>query len=398
MSSAAQQNTAQPTIARRPMRARSTRHIPTVLVWQIVAVTVLMLLATRSWWGLGGAAVVLLLAILLSVPVNGRSLWATLRVHRRFIARRQHRVEAPDLPSELVPLGQWLPRLQVTQTKSAAGGEIGVVADGNSWAALLELTSDDVLIVDHGAELNLESLGDLIQQDDVVFAGIQVVTLTVPAPTQAMLTPDSPAMVSYLEIVGADATPPAVRRTWITLRLDPKLCLEAVDRRGSGLAGVLATLRFGLHRAQATLKRQGVATRALDPIAIAEVLSLASGAAPQHEGERTRETWRQWSCDSLVHETRTISSFGSDPTANYQALLDAAAQCPAMMVLTSFTLSPGQSARGAVRHVCHNEEQAAAADEELIPELSGRLSFGPLGGVQVPGMLATVPLGRQVES
>lgn len=389
---------AQPNSARLPMGARSMRHIPAVLAWQLVVVTALLFLATRTWWGLVAAALVLLSAILLTVPVNGRSLWATLSMHRRFTVRRRALVESPDLPGELVPLGQWLPRLQISQTKSAAGGEIGVVSDGSSWAALLELTSDDVLIVDHGAELNLESLGELIQQDDVLFAGIQVVTLTVPAPTAAMLTPDSPAMSSYLEIVGGHATPPAVRRTWIALRLDPKLCLEAVNRRGSGLSGVLATLRFGLHRAQATLKRQGVATRALDPLSISEVLALASGASPHHEGERTRETWRQWSCDSLVHETRTISSYGSDPTANYQALLDSVAQCPAMMVLTSFTISPGQPPRGAVRHVCHDEEQAAASDEALVPELAGHLSFGPLGGVQVPGMLATVPLGRQVDA
>ncbi len=389
---------AQPGSARMPLRTRSTRHIPMVLAWQVVLVTVLLLLVGRTWWHLGAAAAVLLVAILLTVPVNGRSLWAAVRVRRQFSARRRGLVEAPDLPPELVPLGQWLPRLQITQTRSAAGGEIGVVADGTSWAALLELTSDDVLVVDHGAELNLEGLGELIQQDDVLFAGIQVVTLTVPAPTEAMLTDGSPAAASYREILGGAAVPPAVRRTWITLRMDPRLCLEAVDRRGSGLAGVLATLRFGLHRAQATLKRQGVATRALDPHAISEVLALASGASPHHEGQRTQETWKQFSCDGLVHETRTISSFGSDPTANYQALLDAVAQCPAMMVLTSFTLSPGQSARGAVRHICHDEEQAAASDEELIPELAGRLSFGPLGGVQVPGMLATVPLGRQVES
>lgn len=389
---------AQPSTARLPMRARTTRHIPAVLAWQLVVVAALLLLATGTWWGLGGASVVLLAAILLSVPVNGRSLWATLRVRRQFTTRRRDLVESPDLPAELVPLGQWLPRLQVSQTTSAAGGDIGVVADGTSWAALLELASDDALIVEHGAELNLESLGELIQQDDVLFAGVQVVTLTIPAPTAAMLTPDSPAMASYLEILGGEATPPAVRRTWIALRLDPKLCLEAVGRRGSELAGVLATLRFGLHRAEASLKRKGVATRALDPLAIAEVLALASGASPHHvEDPRTAETWRQWSCDSLVHETRTISSFGPDPTANYQALLDAVAHSPAMMVLTSFTLSPGQPPRGAVRHVSHGEQQAAAADEELISELTGRLAFGPLGGVQVPGMLATVPLGRQVD-
>ncbi len=385
----------QPSVARQPLRARSTRYIPVALLGQLVLMAVLVMIASRSWWGAAGAALVVLLAILFLVPVNGRALWATLRARYRFAARRRSFAEEPDLPAELVPLGQWLPQLQITQTRSAAGGDIGVVADGTSWTALLELTSDDILIVDRGAELNLESLAQLTQQDDVTFAGIQVVTLTVPAPTRAMLTADSPAMSSYPEIIGAAGTPPAVRRTWIALRLDPTQCLEAVHRRGNGLAGVLATLRFGLHRAEATLKRQGVATRALDSLAISEVLALTSGASPLHEGERSRETWRQWSCDSLVHETRTISSFGDRPTVNYQALLDSAASCPAMMVLTSFTLFPGRPPAGAVRHVCHDEEHASAADEELVAELAGRLSFGPLGGMQVPGMLATVPLGRQ---
>lgn len=391
MSSSVQQSAARPSL-----RARSTRFIPVVIVAQLVVVAVLLFLATRSWWGVMVAALILLLVILLSVPVNGRALWATVRARRRYGARRKAVVRTPDLPAGLIPLGQWLPHLQIIQTRSAAGGEIGVVADGTSWSALLELTSDDILIVDRGAELNLESLGQLTQQDDVVFAGIQVSTLTVPAPTRAMLTPDSPVMASYPEILGAAVTPPAVRRTWIALRLDPRLCLEAVHRRGNGLDGVLATLRFGLHRSQAVLKRQGVSTRALDPLAISEVLALTSGASPSHEGERSHEAWRQWTCDSLVHETRAIPSFGADPTANYQALLDATASCPAMMVLTSFTLTPGRPPAGAVRQVCHDGDQAAAADEELVAALAGRLSFGPLGGVQVPGMLATVPLGRQV--
>ena len=391
---------AQPTLARLPMRARSTRHLPLVLAWQVVVVVVLSLVALRTVWGVVAAGLVLLAAILLTVPVNGRSLFSTMRVRRRFTTRRRGHPGTPEESVDLASLRHWLPQLHVSQTRSAAGGEIGVVADGASWTALLEFTSDDLLISDHGAKLNLESLGELVRHDDVLFAGIQLVTLTVPAPTTAMLIPGSPAAASYLEIVGVDATPPAVRRTWIALRLDPRLCLEAVNRRGSGLAGVLATLRFGLHRAQATLKRQGVATRALDPLSIGEVLRLASGSAPaQHDGQgQTEERWRQLISDSLVHETRGVSSFGSDPTASYQALLDAAAQCPAMMVLTSFTISPGHPPRGAVRHVCHDEEQAAASDEELVGDLAGVLSFGPLGGVQVPGLLATVPLGRQVET
>lgn len=389
--------TAQLSSARLPLRARSTRYLPMALFWQVVVVVALLFAAQRSLPGLVAAGAVVLLAMLLTLPVNGRSLFSTLRVRASYGNRRRNLVAEPEQPAPLVPLGQWLPHLHVTETRNVYGGEIGVVGDGESWTGLLEISSDDNLISDRGSELDLELLGALTRQDDVVFAGIQVVTLTVPAPTSAMITPGSPALQSYLEIVGPEATPPAVRRTWVALRLDPRLCLEAVARRGSGQVGVFATLRFGLHRAQAALKRQGVSAEALDPIAISEVLGLTSGASDEFRDERTRETWRQWACDGLVHETRAIRSFGSDPTAAYRALLDSVAQSPAMMVLTSFTVSPGQPAAGAIRHVSHNEEQAAASDEELVAEMGSRFSFGPLGGTQVPGMLATIPLGRQVD-
>lgn len=390
--------TTQLTTATLPVHARSTRYLPMAIFWQLVVVAALLLIARGQLWGYLVAGAVVLVAMLLTLPVNGRSLLSTLLAGRRYAARRRRRVADPDHPAELVPLGEWLPHLEVTQTRNVHGGEIGVVADGASWSALLELTSDDALLADRGAEFDLTSLSALSRMDDVVFAGVQVVTLTVPGPSQAMLTPDSPALKAYLEVAGENATPPAVRRTWVALRLDPRLCLEAVARRGSGTAGVFATLRFGLHRAQALLKRQGVATEALDPIGIAEVLGLTTNAATEHGEERTSESWKQWRCDGMVHETRTVRSFGSDPTANYQALLDSAAQTPAMMVITSFTISPGEPARGAIRHVTHNEAQADAADEELIAELTGRLRFGPLGGTQVPGLLATIPLGRQVDS
>lgn len=390
--------TTQLSAATLPVHARSTRYLPMVVAWQLVIVAALLLVAQKQIWSFVAAGLVLLVAMLLTLPVNGRSLLATLLTRRRFGARRRRLVADPDQPAELVPLAQWLPHLEVTQTRNVHGGEIGVVADGSSWSALLELTSDDAIVADRGAGFDMTSLGALTRQDDVVFAGIQVITLTVPGPSQAMLTPDSPALKAYLEVVGEAATPPAVRRTWVALRLDPRLCLEAVARRGNGTAGVFATLRFGLHRAQALLKRQGVLTEALDPLGIAEVLALTSGASSEHSEDRTKESWKQWTCDGMVHETRIVRSFGSDPTANYQALLDSAAQTPAMMVITSFTISPGQPARGAIRHVTHNEAQADAADEELIAELTGRLRFGPLGGTQVPGLLATIPLGRQVDS
>lgn len=239
-------------------------------------------------------------------------------------------------------------------------------------------------------------LGSLTQQDDVVFSAIQVVTLTVPAPSTAMLPDNSPAATAYREIVGTD-TPPAIRRTWIALRLDPRLCLEAVGRRGSGQVGVFATLRFGLHRAQATLKRNGMLTEPLDPMGISEVLALTTGSSYDGGTQRSREEWEQWICDSLIHETRAVRGFAQTPSADYQALLDVATATPAMFVVTSLTVSPGEPPHGAVRLATSNEEQATAADEFTMASVPGNLRIGPRAGNQVPGLLATVPLGRRME-
>lgn len=378
-----------------PRRTRSTRFIGLVVAWQLVLVAVLALALQKQVWALAAAAVLLLAAILLTIPVNGRTLGTTLRIRLRFASRARHRVETPDVTPELVPLAQWAPRLEVTQIKDAHDGEIGVVADGTSWCGILEVGSDNSLFTDRGAKLDLSVLGSLTRQDDVVFAGIQMVTYTVPGPAAAMLPASSPAVQAYREIAGA-ATPPAIRRTWLALRLDPRLCLEAVDRRGSGQVGVFATLRFGLHRAQATLKRHGMATEPLDPMGIADVLSLTAGASDHAGPGRSSEGWEQWNCDGLIHETRELNGFGDAPSALYQGLLDVVTQTPAMFAVTSITVSPGEPPRGAVRLVTSSLEQAKTADEYVMSAVQRDLRIGPRGGNQVPGLLATIPLGRQV--
>lgn len=380
-----------------PMRARSTRYVPLVVFWQLVIAAALAMVLMQQAWAYVVAAVLPLVGLLVTVPVNGRTLPKTLLHRRAYGKRRRAFVEEPDHPQDLVPLAQWLPELEITQIKDAHEGEIGVVADGTSWVGILELSSDMQFFSDRGNLLNLDELGQLTRQDDVTFAGIQVATFTVGAPTRAMLPGDSPAVASYREILGEDDPPPAVRRTWLALRLDPRLCLEAVGRRGLGQNGVFATLRFGLHRAQTMLKRRGVNTEPLDPMQIGDVLGLMSGAGPEPRDERTHEEWEQWFCDGLVHESRAVQSFGRNLSSGYQSLLDAVAQAPAMMACTSFTVSPGEPARGAVRLVTSNDDQARDADEAVQSLLPASVRLGPRGGSQVPGLLATIPLGRQVD-
>lgn len=365
--------------------------------WELAIIGVVLFALTGTTRGFVVAGVIAVLALVAGVPVKGRSLvgWAWTGIG--FLNRRAgHVPDPPDMPVDLVPLAQWVPGLSVNQTRSAQGAEVGVVTDGNSWTGVLALNSDDVLVADSGEKIDLDALSGLTRQDDIVFAGLQVVTYTVPAPARVLLPEGSPAPRSYAEVAGPDG-PPAVRMTWLCVRLDPRLCLEAVARRGASTDGIYATLRFGMHRVQAALKRQGIVTRALNPLEIYDVLSLTSGSTPDHGEQRSREGWTTWQCDGLFHSGRHVRSWGANKSIGYQSLLEALNAAPVLFAVTSFTWDAGSNATGAVRLVAPTAELVTTAAEQLATELpsSVRLSFA--AGSQVPTLLATVPLGKQVE-
>ena len=65
-----------------------------------------------------------------------------------------------------------------------------------------------------------------------------------------------------------------------------------------------------------------------------------------------------------------------------------------MAVVTSLTITPGDRPRGALRLVAPDRDEAARAGDALAAGLPTGLRTGRPGGVQVPGLVATVPLGR----
>lgn len=382
-------------VAVRTPQGASARAWARSFGFEIAALVILLLVLTGTTRSYVIAGVVGALSLLLGVSVRGRSLldWcgAALRYARR---RSDHVTDPGDMPVDLVPLAQWVPGLSVTQTRSAQGAEVGVVTDGRSWTAILALSSDDGLVADAGAKIDLDALRGLTRQDDIVFAGLQVVTYTVPSPVTAVLPQGSPAAAAYAELAGAEA-PPAVRMTWICVRLDPRLCLEAVERRGASVDGIYATLRFGMHRVQAALKRQGIITRALTPLEIYDVLSLTTGSTPDHGEERSREGWRTWRCDGLVHTGRPVLGWGSNSSLGYQALLTSLNQAPVLFALSSYTLDARSRATGAVRLVGPSVESVRDASSALSAALPRSVKLGYTGGSQVPTVLSTVPFGRQ---
>lgn len=374
------------------------RRLRRAVVWEIVLVAVVLLALTRQPVALAGAAVLLIAAVVLGIPFKGITWLERLRRRGRFRRRSHDRAKNPALPTDLVPLGEWVPDLAVSQTRSARGNDVGVITDGLSWTALLGISSDDHLFADRNDRIDLSALNGLTVQDDIVFAALQLITYTVPAPATVMLTPGSPAIESYAQILGGHRVPPAVRRTWIGVRLDPRLCLEAIASRGASNEGIYATLRFGLHRVQSALKRQGITTHELTALEINDVLALTAGSAPDFTSERTQEAWDHWTCDGFAHCGRGVTSWGAEPSAGYQGLVDELSGVPIIFGIASYTLDRRDRPAGGVRVVAPTSAAATAAMASLQQRLGDRLAFAPAGGDQVPAMLGTVPLGREVRA
>ncbi len=385
------------TISGTPVPGRSwTRLLGTAVTWESIAAVVVLGVLVRHPGGYAIASLVLIAAVALGIPF-GR-ITGVQRIARRlhFGRRARNKGANPALPVDMVPLGEWVPGLTVSQTRSARGDDVGVITDGSSWTALLGISSDNNLFADRDDSIELAALRGLTVQDDIVFAALQVITYTVPAPATVMLSGNSAAAASYTQILH-EPVPPAVRRTWIGVRLDPRLCLEAVASRGASNDGIYATLRFGLHRVQSALKRQGITTHELTALEIYDVLALTAGASPDFGEVRSTESWTHWDCDGFAHCGRQITGWGSDPSAGYQAVLNALGSARVIFGVASYTLDRTDHATGGVRVVSPTAGAATAAMGAIQAELSSRVGFGPAGGDQVPAMLATVPLGREVE-
>lgn len=372
------------------------RHAPGLVAVEVALLVALVFLLARSVVGILVGGILLVVVLLVITPVfGGRSLVRWARLRWAYGRRCPDSASARRAPAEIAPVAAWASGLKIVPTLSGRGEEIGVVSEGDGWVAVLGVLADDDLLADSGAEIDLGSLEGLTVSDDIVFAGVQVVSYTVPAPTSLLLGEGSAAARAYREI--APVVPPAVRRTWICVRLEPTRCLQAVTRRGEGIPGIHATLRFGLHRVQSVLKRVGVDTQALTADQVQEVLGLTLGGAADHGRDaRSAERWTQWECDGLVHAGQLVRRWGPNPSSTFQRLNDAVAGAPVLFGVVAYTLEPGRPASGGVRLVAPSSPAADAAVDRFAQGLGKGVQLALAGGTQVPTMLATVPLGRGV--
>src|SRR5690606_39887953 len=122
----------------------------------------------------------------------------------------------------------------VAQGKDHEHQEVGFAHHDGTWTAVLLVEPTPALITQAGGAPNLplSALAPCLEDRGVVLDSIQITWHSYPR--SAALPADSPALASYMEVLGP--LPAAARRTtWVSVRLDPKRCPTAVRERGGGV-------------------------------------------------------------------------------------------------------------------------------------------------------------------
>lgn len=354
---------------------------------------------TALWW----AAVFLML---IAVPLalgrwRGRWLVQWLQLATRYLMCSHARgVTVPDPADDprLALLRLLLPDLTIAHGTDRQREPVGFAWQNGTWTAVLEVDATSSMITPVGgtANLPLGALASCLEDRGVVLEGIQVIWHCYPG--SAALPSSAPALRSYLEVLGP--LPAAARRTtWVAVRLDPRRCPDAIAERGGGVTGAHRALIGALSRVRATLESRGVPTKALDAdqllragISAAELSAVAGTGQPV----ALNEGWAAVTAAGVGHASYAVTGWGTTGAVHN---LDALTGVRALSTTMALSISPGDDGgevglRGLVRLSARNPAELEAADGRLRA-VSKRLgvALSPLGGLQVAGLAATLPLG-----
>ncbi|WP_086157691.1 type VII secretion protein EccE [Streptomyces marincola] len=288
--------------------------------------------------------------------------------------------------------------------------EVGMAAAGGTLTAVLRVEATHAPLQPGRAArpLPLSLLYDALHTDGIRLDAVQTVQYTQPAPTPVL--PDrSVAGTSYALVQGQEDAP-ALRLTWVALRLDPELCPGAVAERGGGLVGAQRCLTRAADQLASRLAGAGFAATVLSEAELLSAVAACASSSPaatalvgQGDGPRARRTeegQRVWRCDDRWHTTFQVTRWpvlgpGATPLPGLVALLTS---LPAFATTFALTLR-GQGRQSAVlsghvRITGRAESEVQAAARELLRAARGaRLVLARMDRRQLPGVQATLPLG-----
>ncbi|MBY8841430.1 type VII secretion protein EccE [Streptomyces sp. SP2-10] len=399
-------------LRQRPGHAGSFRLQRLVLV-ELAAAVLLV------GWAFGMAALVpaavvaLVLVLLAFVRRRGRSLPEWLGTARELRARQKRAASTPIPPGTepgLVPAVECEPALRTYSYGTRDRRPVGIVGDGTFVTAVLQVEADATALRAERSRqpLPLGLVRDALDVDGIRLESAQIVLHTQPAPA-LHLPQQSVAVANYLPLQEQTGAP-AVRITWIALKLDPELCTEAVAARGGGPTGAQKCVVRAADHLASRLTGAGFRARVLDEEELVAALATSACANPLVTAEagrsetrerRTEESGRSWRCDNRRHTTywvRRWPQLGGDRGESLPQFVAGVTAIPALATTFSLTLARGErqevSLCGHLRVTGRSDDELVAARRAL--EGAARRSGAGLARLdreQLPGMLATLPLG-----
>ncbi|WP_328355698.1 type VII secretion protein EccE [Streptomyces sp. NBC_00445] len=383
-----------------------------LILVELAAAVMLVAWVTDVSWLLAPAGAVAALLLLLAVLRRGRRPLAEWYDTARALRRRQREAKLPVPPGTdalLAPVVECDPALRTHEFLSRDDRSIGLIGDGTFLTAVLFVQPADQPLRPGGAgrELPLKLIQEALEVDGIRLASAQVVQHTQPAPAPH-LPEQSIAARSYGPLQ-AQTGSPALRLTWVALKLDPELCPEAVQARGDGVPGAQRALLRVADQLTSRLAGAGFKATILDENELVQALATSSCLNPRANAQhgqdgrtqrRTVESVRTWRVDDRWHTTYWVSRWpqlGNGGVA-LPALVTQFTSLPVLATTFSVTLSKagsrGVSLAGHIRVTARGDSELSQVGRELERTAStAKVGLVRLDREQVPGALATLPLG-----
>ncbi|WP_079077904.1 type VII secretion protein EccE [Streptomyces sp. CdTB01] len=389
-----------------------------VRLQQLILVELAAALLLAAWaadvsWLLVPAGVVAVLLLLLAVLRRARRPLPEWYETTRALRQRRRDAKLPVPPGTeamLAPVVECDPALRTYAFVSRDNRQIGMIGDGTFLTAVLFVQPADEPLRPAAAhrQLPLKLVQDALEVDGIRLASAQVVQHTQPAPAPH-LPQQSLAARSYGPLQ-AQVGSPALRLTWVALKLDPELCPEAVQARGDGVPGAQKALLRVADQLSSRLAGAGFKATILDETELMQALATSSCLNPrssqQHAAQdgrsqrRTVEAVKTWRVDDRWHTTYWVSRWPQlgNGGVSLPELVTRLTSLPVLATTFSMTLSKagnrGVSLAGHIRVTARGDDELGQVGRELERAASAaKVGLVRLDREQVPGALATLPLG-----
>ncbi|MEU4259707.1 type VII secretion protein EccE [Streptomyces fradiae] len=370
-------------------------------------------LALRGLWLVPTLTVAVVLLLLAVVRRRGQAVpdWSSTALALRG-RRRAAAPAAVDVDPSLAPIAEGLPGFRPFPYVDRKRRTVGMLGDGTFLTAVVRVEAGGAAPRPaFGARsLPLSLLGGALEVGDIVLESVQLVQQVRSAPAPH-LPQQAVARLSYAPLQERTGAP-ALRMTWVALKLDPERCREAIEARGGGVEGAQRCLVRAADHVASRITGAGFEAVVLDQEELNSTMATAACASPRlaaraHRPDatpqrRTVETARVWRCDDRWHTTYAVGRWPAlaggegSPLAKLVSLLTAT---PAYA--TTFSLAMRRGSRQGAVDVAGYVRITGGSDTELIgvrraleqAARSAKVGLVRLDREQLPGVLATLPLG-----